>query len=147
MVGCINHCGYIIPLTRHFLHPIRSIMRQSANKLIKIPSKDIRYLQIWKRFMSYAKYGISINNIVYRRPTHIWWDDSCPTVIGGVSLIGKAYRYNLPRHIQGQVSNNALEFLASMVGCWVDILDRYVTPQSCMLALTNNSSACGWLHK
>ena len=34
-----------------------------------------------------------------------------------------------------------------MVGCWVDILDGSVTPQICMLALTDNSSACGWIHK
>ena len=86
-------------------------------------------------------------NVLYRRPTHIRWDNSCPIGIGGVALTGKAYCYNLPRHLQGRVSNNALEFLASMVGCWVDILDGSVTPQSCILALTDNSSACGWLHK
>ena len=74
--GRLNHCGYIIPLARHFLHPIRGIMRGSAKKLIKISSKEIRYLHIWKLFLNYAKSGISINNIVYCRPTHIRWDDS-----------------------------------------------------------------------
>ena len=34
-----------------------------------------------------------------------------------------------------------------MVGCWLDILDGSVTPQSCMITLTDNSSAYGWLHK
>ena len=122
-------------------------MRRSAKKQIKISSKETRYLHIWKRFMSYAKSGISINNILYRRPTHIRWDDSCPIGIGGVDLTGKEYCYNLPRHLQGRVSNNALEFLASMLGCWVKILDGSVTPHSCILALADNSSACVWLHK
>ena len=36
LVGGLNHCGYIIPLARHFLHPIRGIMRRSAKKQIKI---------------------------------------------------------------------------------------------------------------
>ena len=143
LVGRLNHCGYIIPITRHFLHTIRGIMRGSANKQIQISSKEIRYLHIWKQFLSYAKSGISIKNIVYRRPTHIRWDDRCPIGIVGVALTGKAYCYNLPRQLQGRVSNNALEFLASMVGCWVDILDRSVIPQSCILALTDNSSTCG----
>ena len=34
-----------------------------------------------------------------------------------------------------------------MVGCWVDIFDGSITPQSCILTLTDNSSACVWLHK
>ena len=86
-------------------------------------------------------------NVLYRRPTHIRWDNSCPIGIGGVDLSGKAYRYNLPRRLQGRVFNNALEFLASMVGRWIDILDGSITPQIYMLALTDKSSACGWLHK
>ena len=69
LVGHLNHCGNIIPLARHFLHLIRGIMRRSAKKKIKISSKEIRYLHIWKRFLSYAKTGISMNNIVYRSPT------------------------------------------------------------------------------
>ena len=46
LVGRLNHCGYIIPLARHFLHPIRGIMRILAKKQIKISSKEIRYLHI-----------------------------------------------------------------------------------------------------
>ena len=47
LVRHFNNCRYIIPLSRHFLHPIRGIMRRSANKRIKFSSKEIRYLQIW----------------------------------------------------------------------------------------------------
>ena len=34
-----------------------------------------------------------------------------------------------------------------MVGCWLYILDGSVTTKIYMLALTDNSSDCGWLHK
>ena len=147
LVGRLNHCGYIIPLARHFLHPIRNLLYRSPKRHIILHQHEVTYLKLWQRFLTYAKAGISINNVVYRRPTHIRWDDSCPVGIGGISISGKAYRYHLPRHLQGRVSNNALEFLASVVGCWVNILEGTIKPKSCILALTDNSSACGWLHK
>ena len=148
LIGRLNHCGYIIPTARHFLHPIRNMLNHSPQRRnISVTTLEQTYLKLWQRFLNYAKGGISINNIVYRRPTHIRWDDSCPIGIGGISLSGRAYRYHLPRSIQGRVSNNALEFLASVVGCWVDLLHGSVAPQSCILAFTDNSSACGWLHK
>ena len=147
VVGRLNHCGYIIPHARHFLHPLRAILTSNHKKSHPLSTKEKKYLQIWQSFLSYANRGISINNIVYRRPTHIRWDDSCPIGIGGVSVKGLAYRYHLPRPLQGRVSNNALEFLASTVGCWLDYLNGEIPPLSCILALTDSSSACGWLHK
>ena len=121
--GRINHLVYIIPLAVHFLHKIRVFTRRCAHCKVKISKAERKYLNIWLQFLKLAKKGIPINNIVYRRPTHIRWDDSCPIGIGGISTNGRAYRYNLPRHLQGRVSNNALEFLASMVGCWLDIFE------------------------
>ena len=147
LVGQLNHCGYIIPQACHFLHPIRALSRRFSKTMSHLTPKEIRYLHIWKKFITYAGMGISINNIIYRRPSHIRWDDSCPIGIGGISCTGVAYRYHLPRHLQGRVSNNALEFLASMVGCWLDLHHGHLTKQSCVLALTDSSSACGWLHK
>ena len=147
LIGKLNHCGYIIPLARNFLHPIRSLRHRCKHCSQTISSRESNYLQLWQQFLRYAGSGISINNIIFRRPSHIRWDDSCPIGIGGVSITGRAYRYNLPRHLQGRVSNNALEFLASMVGCWFDFISGDVPPESYILALTDSSSACGWLHK
>ena len=147
LVGRLNHCGYIIPLARNFLHPIRSILSSTSKRKHNISKKESNYLRLWQNFLNYANRGISINNIVYRRPTHIRWDDSCPVGIGGVSIKGSAYRYHLPRHLQGRVSNNALEFLASTVGCWLDFILGHIPSQSCILENSDSSSACGWLHK
>ena len=147
LIGKLNHCGYIIPLARHFLHPIRHLRHRCQRTSQTISKREIKYLSLWQHFLKYAGGGMSINNLIYRRPSHIRWDDSCPIGIGGVSITGRAYRYNLPRHLQGRVSNNALEFLASMVGCWFDFLSGDIPPESCILALTDSSSACGWLHK
>ena len=145
--GRLNHCGYIIPLALHFLHKIRLLTRRCSKSTVNITKIERRYLHIWIRFLASANKGISINNIIYRRPTHIRWDDSCPIGIGGVSTNGRAYRYMIPRHLQGRVSNNALEFLASMVGCWLDIIEGRVPRHSCYLAMTDSSSCSGWIHK
>jgi hypothetical protein len=40
-----------------------------------------------------------------------------------------------------------LEFIAAVITVWVPILDGSITPTSCILALGDNSSAVGWLHK
>ena len=141
--GRLNHVGYIIPTARHFLHPIRSLTRRCANKACKITTIESNYLKLWTKFLKDANEGISINNLVYRKPTHLRWDDSCPIGIGGVSITGTAYRYNLPRHLQGRVSNNALEFLASVVGCWFDIIE-YLTLEIIHPQLAGYSSQILW---
>ena len=101
----------------------------------------------WTKFLTQANKGISINNIIHRQPTHIRWDDSCPIGIGGVSISGRASRYKIPTHLQNRVSNNALKFLAFTIGCWLDYLEGEIEPEDCSLALTNSSSAKGWIHK
>ena len=62
-------------------------------------------------------------------------------------MSGLAYRYHIPRDLQGRVSNNALEFLASTTGVWLDVLSNNVQKEDCILPFTDSSSACGWLHK
>ena len=62
-------------------------------------------------------------------------------------MSGLAYRYEIPRHLQGRVSNNALEFLASTIGVWLDLISKTVTKEDCLLPFTDSSSACRWLHK
>ena len=67
LIGRLNHCGYIIPSARHFLHPIRNILVKSNTKRnIHITDLEKTYLHLWQRFLTYANSGISINNIVYR---------------------------------------------------------------------------------
>ena len=103
--------------------------------------------KLWIAFLTIVNKGISINNVVYYKPDHIRWDDSWPIGIRGVSISGRAYRYHIPRHLQGRISNNTLEFLASVVWILLDIEDGNINAEDCILAMTDNSSAQGWLHK
>ena len=122
LIGRLNHAGFIIPHARHFLHVIRNLHSRcllNKKEKTKLTATENDYLKIWINFLQYAHNGISINNIIYRQPDHIRWDDSCPIGIGGVSMSGLAYRYHIPRDLQGRVSNNALEFLASTTGVWL----------------------------
>jgi hypothetical protein len=48
-------------------------------------------------FLKIAKDGISLNIIAFRRPTHIYRSDSCPTGLGGYSDKGWAWRWYLPK--------------------------------------------------
>ena len=146
LIGRLNHCCFIIPLARHFMHCLRNL-RDRSRPVASLRPIESKYLKLWLQFLEQANNGLSINNIIYRQPTHIRWDDSCPIGIGGVSLLGRAYRFHIPRELQGRVSNNALEFLASVVGCLLDIHDNHIQEEDCILALTDNSSCAAWMHK
>jgi hypothetical protein len=70
--------------------------------------------------------------------------------MGGYSAnTGSAWRWQVPEkyHELVQNKNNLLEFLASFITVWASILDGSAPHQSCFLALGDNSSAVGWLHK
>ena len=60
-----------------------------------------------------ANDGININLLVERQPNHLFITDSCENGIGGFSLkSGRAFRFEIPNHLKGRVSNNVLEHLA-----------------------------------
>jgi hypothetical protein len=61
---------------------------------------------------------------------------------------GKAWRFEIPSEFLQAVNklNNLLEFIASVISVWTEILDG-APPQSCFLSFADNTSAVGWLHK
>ena len=62
---------------------------------------------------------------------------------------GKAWRWAIPPEFADSVhsKNNLLEFLAAVTTIWLELLDSSTPPLSCILALGDNTSAVGWLHK
>ena len=145
-IGRLNHCCFIIPLTCHFIYVLRKL-RDRSRHTTSLTSVETKYINLWLKFLRQKNTSFSINNIIYRQPTHIRWDDSCPIGIEDVSLLVRAYRFPIPRTLQGQVSNNALEFLAIVVGCWLDVHENRIQEENCILAVTDNSSCVGWMHK
>jgi hypothetical protein len=92
---------------------------------------------------------MSLNLIIYRRPSIICWSDACPTGLGGYNHFGLAWHLQIPEKILQRVQNknNSLEFLASIITVWLTIAQKQAPPNSCFLSLGDNTSAVGWLHK
>ena len=159
LVGRLNHAATALPLARYFLNRVRtaalrkesSETRQKSNRKIKWLDKSVLAdLQLFSEyFLPKIHEGISLNNLTFRRPTHIFWSDACPEGMGGFSQqSGKAWRFLIPEEyiLAVKKQNNLLEFVASVISIWIDILDG-APPQSCFLSFADNTSAVSWLHK
>lgn len=92
--------------------------------------------------------GVSINNIVFRKPTTFYRSDASEFGIGGYNIIsGRAWRFEIPTHLRLRTSLNSLEFLACVITIWIDVLDNKILPEDCILSQTDSTSATGWLRK
>ena len=89
--------------------------------------------------------GVPINNIVFFKPSITLWSDACEYVIGGCSKNDLAWRWRIPAAWHGKLKLNLLEFLASAVTIYMTILK--MGQGSHILALTDSSSALGWMDK
>ncbi len=85
-----------------------------------------------------------MNQIAYRRPTHVFRLDSCPAGIGGYSDEGFAWRFLVDGDLKFRASNNLLKHLASIISPWVDILAGRLTRSNCSLSMTNSTTSEGW---
>jgi hypothetical protein len=98
--------------------------------------------------MDEAKKGISMNTLVFRKPTMVLRSDASEFGIGGYNLTtGKAWRYKLPVSLRLQTTLNSLEFIACVITIWIESLDNSIEEESCILSQTDSSSANGWLRK
>jgi hypothetical protein len=127
-VGRLNHAGYVIPLSRHFLNRLRlriPIWRHK-NQQITLSQDKTNHLKLWVKFLQQARYVIFLNCITIRTPSKLGWSDSCPFGLGGFLLSGRAWRIQIPPFspIYGvDIANNVLEFLAMLVTIWLTILE------------------------
>jgi hypothetical protein len=76
------------------------------------------------------------------------WSDACPQGMGGYDSLGNAWQFQLSPDdtVACHSSNNSLEFVAALISVWVAISTRE-NKEDCFLALGDNTSAVGWLHK
>ena len=152
IIGRLNHTCFIISQARHFISRIHHFADAlpTPRHHVSIPPPIVADLRIWLEFLRYAANGISINNIVFREPTHEFGADACQFGIGGFSIeTSKGWHWQLPEDLIGVVSINALEFLANVVNIWMARLGLIadVPPLSCVLSSTDSTSAAAWLHK
>jgi hypothetical protein len=156
ILGRLNHAAMGCPLMRYFLSRLRKVLLlwQNSNSTKKVKrylsSQVIEDLKLWQRiFLPKIYRGISLNLISYRRPLVISWADACPKGMGGYDLLGNAWQYKLSEddRIACTYQNNSLEFVAVLISVWVSIANNTAKSETCFLALSDNSSAMGWLHK
>jgi hypothetical protein len=98
LLGRLNHTANILPMMRHFLGCLyKALYRSRKTKWISLKISEKMDLSLLRSFLDYAKEGISMNNIVFRKPTHVYQSDASEFGIGGYNLIsGKAWRFELP---------------------------------------------------
>ncbi len=97
--------------------------------------------------MDAAAEGISINRLVFRWPTRIVSVDACPQGMGGYGLqSGVAWRMLLSPDWIGRGSLNCLEFLAALVGVWVEHqVGGPWAKDEVLLCQGDSSSASAWI--
>ena len=155
LIGRLNHTATVLPLARYYLVRLRNTVyyfqSKSDNKtadhnLRKSVLEDLRLFS--DCFLPKVSSGVNMNIITFRRPTHIFWSDACPQGMGGYSATsGKAWRITIPEEFRNCISNNVLELSACIISVWIAILENDVPALSCILALSDNTSAVGWLHR
>lgn len=149
LIGRLNHAGFVIPMARHFIGRLRSTLYLSPRQRFAVLTSEQRNdLVLWIEFLDMALQGISMNNLVFRKPTRIGRSDASTHGIGGFSATsGVAWRWALPESYRDRASLNALEFLASYITIWMDIHHGNAPKESCFLAQADSTSAAGWLRK
>ncbi len=88
-----------------------------------------------------------MNQIAYRKPTHVYPSDLCPAGMGGYSNKGFAWRLPLNNNLRFRTSNNLLKHLASVISPWVDILAGCLKPGNCSLSMTDSTTSEDWTRK
>ena len=146
-IGRLNHAGYVIPQARYFLNRMRHLLANCKKYgRQKIPHAVKDDLKLWTQFIDKTtRQGIDINNVTFTRQTDTVYSDACEHGIGGYTTQGKAWRYQLPDEMIGHLSINLLEFIAAAITIVLTIRDSNKPHK--ILALTDNSSALGWLYK
>ena len=148
-IGRLNHVGYIMPHGRFFLNRFRRLLmrcqKYGPQFLSQMEKNDDK---LWIKMLTKAsQLGVSINQITFVKHDEVIYTDACETGLGGYNpRTGKGWRYRLPVSMQKQFHINILEFIASLIGIWLEVKNKNIELLS-ILAKTDNSSAVGWLVK
>jgi hypothetical protein len=150
ILGSLNHVANIYNPMRHFLgHIYQALYRANSSKgWTSHKATEVADFHTIITFLDSAKRGISMNNLTFRKPMHIYRSDASEFGLRGYNLIsGIAWRYKLPVDCCLCTSLNSLKFLACVVNIWVDIFHNVIQQESCLLSQTDSSSASGWMRK
>jgi len=60
---------------------------------------------------------------------------------------GRAFTWIISEKFRGRAPINLLEFLTQVIQIWVDIIEKRIQPEDCILAIGDNISSMGWLKR
>jgi len=93
-IGRWVHLGQIIPTVHHFLSRLHFLKQRAENRrqitFNEQCKEDLHFLLF---VLGKCNQGINLNLIAFRRPTHLYRLDSCPTGLGGYSHVGFAWHF------------------------------------------------------
>jgi hypothetical protein len=99
LIGGLNHVAYTIPMMRHFMSRLQEAMAaadRNQSRCTVLNSQACDDLLLRKSFLNWAANGISMNLISYYKPMIFFRFDASENGIGGYSIQGKAWRFELP---------------------------------------------------
>jgi hypothetical protein len=150
IMGRLNHVACIYIPMRHFMGRLyRALYRAKARMgWTTLSANELLDLALHSEFLQYAKRGVSLNNISFRKPTHIFRSDASEFGMGGYSVLsGRAWRWEIPLDLRLRTSINSLEFISCVITIWIEIINKDILPEDCLWSQTDSSSAAGWLRK
>jgi len=92
----------IFSMFRHFLGRLRhALHRSSKHKWTNLRFCEITDLHLSLKFLHRSVQGISMNNIVLRKPSIFYQSDASEFGMGGYNLIsGLAWRFEIPSNLE-----------------------------------------------
>jgi len=87
-LGRLNHVACVFNPMRHFMGRVYQALSQASalGGWTRLSSEEVADLQILSSFLSAANRGLSLNNLVYRKPTLLYRSDASEFGIGGYNL-------------------------------------------------------------
>jgi hypothetical protein len=150
LIGRLNHVGFLMDMLRHFMSRLRqALQRTTLHRFTYLRNSEKADLGLLLHFLYIASTkGVSMNNLSYRKPTHLYRSDASLFGVGGYNILsGRAWHFQIPVDCRLRTSLNSLEFIAALISIWIDVLHGDIIAESCILSQTDSTSAAGWLKK
>ena len=89
ILGRLNHVACSFPPMRHYMGRLyQALQRSSLSKgWTSFSAHDLRDLDMMLLFLNKAANGISLNNLVFRKPDFIYHSDASEFCIGGYNIL------------------------------------------------------------
>jgi hypothetical protein len=149
-LGRINHVACILHPMRHYMGCLYQALQRSSKSRgwTSFSTEELEDLRLIVSFLHYANRGVSLNVLVFRKPTIIYRSDASEFGLGGYNVTsGIGWRLELPVDCRLCSSLNSLEFLSSLISIWMDHFYQITEPEDCILSQTDSSTTMGWIKK